>query len=116
MKIENTFKNYLSPSPNATYGNIIVMSTKNEEDWTWLKKYSDWNVFIDELIINGELEKYGKKDGIPTNENNLKDFDTWIDKDKHLWIVISWNMDRRAKQFIDETKLPMFHFLKMICI
>ena len=90
IKLENSFEQFL------TSGNMIIKSTKSEQNWEWLKNFHDWNVFIDELILCKS-----PKDGIPTNSSSIAKWDFWIDQDKHLWIVVSGN---RNVQIDDEEK------------
>ena len=102
LKLEKTFEPFISS------GLVEITSTKLQakKDWSWLKFYRSWNVFIDELILS-----YSTKDGIQTNSADLISMDKWIDNDKHLWIVISGYSDQC--QFLDEKHLSMFHFLKL---
>ena len=46
IRLENSFEQFL------TSGNMIIKSTKSEQNWEWLKNFHDWNVFIDEVILN----------------------------------------------------------------
>ena len=69
---------------------------------------SGWNVFVDELILS-DLPK----DGIPTNASNIVNWHNWIHPAKHLWIVISGNMNRGIKELLDKPNLPMFEFEEM---
>ena len=69
---------------------------------------SGWNIFVDELVLS-DLPK----DGIQTNERNLLNWHNWMDPDKHLWIVISGNMNTGVQELVDKSSLPMFEFEEM---
>ena len=92
MKLEKLFEEF---------DEIIIKSTKDLDNWKWLKNYQDYNVFVDELII-----------GVPeveTTENDILDMSELISPLKHFWIAITGNVSLINKKRLS-TK---FHFPKL---
>ena len=92
MKLERLFEEF---------DQIIVKSTKNLENWNWLKSYQDYHVFVDELVL-------GVPD-IETTENDILEMNELISPVKHLWIAIAGNIS-----LVDESRLSTkFQFPKL---